>query len=46
MPAARAKLVKAMAFVKERQRFGMIGVRQSLGLSADATPTFPDRIYR
>jgi hypothetical protein len=47
MPAARAKLAKAMAFVKDRQRFGMLEVRRALGLSADATPRpFPDRIYR
>jgi hypothetical protein len=47
LPAARAKLAKAMAFVKDRQRFGMLEVRRALGLSADTTPSpFPDRIYR
>jgi hypothetical protein len=46
MPAARAKLAKAMAFVSERQRFGMMEVRRTLGLSTDGTPGFPDRVYR
>jgi hypothetical protein len=46
MPAARAKLAKAMAFVKERQRFGMMEVRRTLGLSTGGTPGFPDRVYR
>jgi hypothetical protein len=46
MPAARAKLAKAMAFVNDRQRFGMMEVRRTLGLSTDGTPGFPDRVYR
>jgi hypothetical protein len=46
LPAARAKLARAMAFVRERQRFGMIEVRRTLGLSTDGAPGFPDRIYR
>jgi hypothetical protein len=46
MPAARAKLAKAMAFVNERQRFGMMEVRRSLGLPTDGTRGFPDRVYR
>jgi hypothetical protein len=46
MPAARAKLAKAMALVNERHRFGMIEVRRTLGLSTDAAPGFPDRVYR
>jgi hypothetical protein len=46
MPAARAKLGRAMAFVNERQRFGMMEVRRTLGLSTDRTPGFPDRVYR
>jgi hypothetical protein len=46
MPAARAKLAKAMALVNERQRFGMMEVRRTLGLPADRTPAFPDRVYR
>jgi hypothetical protein len=46
MPAARAKLAKAMAFVNERQRFGMMEVRRTLGLSTGGTPGFPDRVYR
>jgi hypothetical protein len=37
MPAARAKLARAMAFVNERQRFGMMEVRWTLGLSTDAS---------
>jgi hypothetical protein len=35
-----------MAFVNERQRFGMMEVRRTLGLSTDRTPGFPDRVYR
>jgi hypothetical protein len=31
MPAARAKLARAMAFVNERHRVGMMEVRRSLG---------------
>ncbi len=46
MPAARAKLAKGMAFVNEHQRFGMMEVRRTLGLSTDGTPGFPDRVYR
>jgi hypothetical protein len=46
MPAARAKLAKAMAFVNERQRFGMMEVRRTLGLSTDGMPGFPGRVYR
>jgi hypothetical protein len=46
MPAARAKLAAAMAFVKERHRFGMMEVRRSLGLPTDGTPGFPERVYR
>lgn len=46
MPAARAKLAKGMALVNERQRFGMMEVRRTLGLSTDGTPGFPDRVYR
>jgi hypothetical protein len=46
MPAARAKLAKAMAFVNDRQRFGMMEVRRSLGLPTDGTRGFPDRVYR
>jgi hypothetical protein len=46
MPAARAKLAKAMTFVHERHRFGMTEVRRTLGLSTDGTPGFPDRVYR
>jgi hypothetical protein len=44
--AARAKLAKAMAFVHERHRFGMMEVRRALGLPADAARAFPDRVYR
>ena len=46
MPAAGAKLAKAMAFVKERQRFGMMEVRRTLGLSSDGTTAFPEQVYR
>ena len=46
MPAARAKLARAMAFVNERQRFGMMEVRRTLGLSTGSTPGFPQRVYR
>ena len=46
MPAARAKLAKAMAFVKERHRLGMMEVRRTLGLPTDAPRAFPDRVYR
>jgi hypothetical protein len=46
MPAARAKLATAMALVKERHRFGMMEVRRTLGLPADGTRGFPDRVYR
>jgi hypothetical protein len=46
MPAARAKLAKAMAFVNERQRVGMLEVRRTLGLATDGMPGFPDRVYR
>jgi hypothetical protein len=45
MPAARAKLANAMAFVNGRQRFGMMEVRRTLGLPADGTHGFPDRVY-
>jgi hypothetical protein len=46
MPAARAKLATAMAFVKERQRFGMMEVRRTLGLATNGPRAFPDRVYR
>jgi hypothetical protein len=46
IPAARAKLAKAMAFVNERHRFGMMEVRRALGLPTDGTAGFPDRVYR
>jgi hypothetical protein len=46
MPAARAKLARAMAFVNERHRFGMMEVRRALGVSTDGTRGFPDRVYR
>lgn len=46
MRAARAKLSRAMTFVKERQRFGMMEVRRSVGLPTDGVPGFPDRVYR
>jgi hypothetical protein len=46
IPAARAKLAKAMAFVNERHRFGMMEVRRTLGLSTAGTPGFPNRVYR
>lgn len=46
MPAARRKLARAMTFVKERHRFGMMEVRRTLGLSTDGTRGFPDRVYR
>jgi hypothetical protein len=46
MPAARAKLATAMAFVDERHRVGMMEVRGALGLSTDGTRAFPDRVYR
>ena len=38
IPAARAKLAKAMAFAKDRQRFGMMEVRRTLGLPIAALP--------
>jgi hypothetical protein len=44
--AARAKLARAMAFVHERQRAGMLEVRRTLGLPAGRTPGVPQRIYR
>ena len=46
MPAARAKLARAMAFVNERQRFGMMEVRRTLGLATDVRRGFPDRVYK
>ena len=46
MPAARAKLARAMAFVNERQRVGMMEVRRTLGLSTHGMLGFPDRVYR
>jgi len=46
IPAARAKLAKAMTFVNERHRFGMMEVRRALGLPTDATAGYPDRVYR
>jgi hypothetical protein len=46
LPAARAKLARAMAVVNERQRFGMMEVRRTLGLPTGRTPRFPDRVYR
>jgi hypothetical protein len=46
LPAARSALARAMAFVKERQRFGMMEVRRTLGLPTDRTPELPDRVYR
>jgi hypothetical protein len=46
IPAARTKLAKAMAFVNDRHRFGMMEVRRTLGMSTDPAPGFPDRLYR
>jgi hypothetical protein len=46
MSSARAKLATAMAFVKERHRFGMMQVRRTLGLPTTGTRAFPNRIYR
>ena len=46
VPAARAKLAKAMAFVNERQRFGMMEVRRTLGLWTESKRGFPDRVYK
>jgi hypothetical protein len=46
LPAARVRLAKAMAFVNERQRFGMMEIRRTLGLSPDGSPGFPGRVYR
>jgi len=46
IPAARAKLAKAMAFVRDRQRFGMMELRRTLGLPTNGTRAFPDRVYR
>ena len=46
IPTARAKLAKAMSFVNERHRFGMMEVRRTLGLSTDPARRFPDRVYR
>lgn len=46
MPAARARLARAMALVKDRHRSGMLEVRRTLGLSTDRVPGFPDRVYR
>jgi hypothetical protein len=46
MPAARAKLAKAMTFVKERHRFGMMEVRRALRLPTDVEPGFPKALYR
>ncbi|MEO7273239.1 MAG: hypothetical protein ABIX28_15580 [Vicinamibacterales bacterium] len=46
LPAARAKLATAMAFVNERHRFGMMDVRRTLGLSSNGAPRFPTRAYR
>ena len=46
LPTARAALAKAMAFVNERHRFGMMEVRRTLGLPIGSMPGFPDRVYR
>lgn len=46
IPAARAKIARAMAFVNECQPVGMMEVRRSLGLPTDGTPGFPDRVYK
>lgn len=46
MPAARAKLGKAMEFVRERHRVGMLEVRRTLGLGPPEAAGYPERIYR
>jgi len=46
MPAAKAKLAKAMLFVKERQKFGMDRVRRTLGLSPLGKKGYPKSVFR